>query len=573
MHRRKFIGRFFAFCLSAGLCSPGKGQSTGNEDLGPARGRGVNSPASMEGRLGLGQGRIRSGRLMLITLDGAYDRALSSDQSIGIAYLEIQRSDLLRWRALTRYEPRVRGSLGRGRSELDRSTISRTEATDDTEGTSLTQKNSVTTKLLPKSTTEMSQFEEQKRAAERTPFDSLARDTHTSSAEVILEQPLLDLTVFAAWRFGKLSAQASRLQCRFTIREVLFGVARAYYDVLRSEAVAKIDGETVELATQQLDLAQKRFDAGDALRSDVLRARANVESARRKVVESQTGIKVTRTVLGNILNLPMGTGFRLVQPEKAALEIMTMEAAVNRAFTQREDYQVSALAVEQERERRNEVTASYAPKVTAQLRAGSVDETRRSSSSFSRSGSAFDNQASSGFTTNATFGSPPQTTPASSVSSARSTDDFFSRSSSRSSGSTNSWEALVVVELPFWGRNTIDRRNAMLQISQAVLQQEKLAKQVQQEVTDAWLKVESLQQTLKALKAEVEAAEQSYRDLKNQYEAGSATILDTLVALRELNAARALLISESYDYEVALREVQRATGDFQRQRVSSLKLR
>ena len=53
----------------------------------------------------------------------------------------------------------------------------------------------------------------------------------------------------------------------------------------------------------------------------------------------------------------------------------------------------------------------------------------------------------------------------------------------------------------------------------------------------------------------------------NQYRVGAATSLDVQSALNELNTARTDLSAQTYDYQVALRNLDLATGVFQQQRV------
>src|SRR5207302_8464209 len=101
------------------------------------------------------------------------------------------------------------------------------------------------------------------------------------------QQPIIDFTVFPAYKLGRLSAQSARLEHQFTIRETLFGVARAYYEVLKQQRLVAVNRETLELGTRQLDLSQKRADVGEVTRADVLRARVTVETARRTLVESE----------------------------------------------------------------------------------------------------------------------------------------------------------------------------------------------------------------------------------------------------------------------------------------------
>jgi outer membrane protein TolC len=87
------------------------------------------------------------------------------------------------------------------------------------------------------------------------------------------------------------------------------------------------------------------------------------------------------------------------------------------------------------------------------------------------------------------------------------------------------------------------------------------------EVKRAWLLVTALEQTLQAVRSEVAAAEENYKTLQNQYKAGTATSLDAQNALRDLNSSRTLLATRTYDYQVALRGLERVMGNFQEDRV------
>src|SRR5947208_16867265 len=97
----------------------------------------------------------------VITLERAYDLALATDQSIRIAYWEVRKANLLPWSALARLGPGVNGSVNLNRGESTRNGAGVRKTT-------------------------------------RTNLDS--------SGGLVVEQPLIDLTVFPAFRRGTLSA-------------------------------------------------------------------------------------------------------------------------------------------------------------------------------------------------------------------------------------------------------------------------------------------------------------------------------------------------------------------------------
>jgi outer membrane protein TolC len=407
-----------------------------------------------------------------LSLDEAYDRVLATDQTIQIALAEVRKADLLPWSALTRMGPRVLGSATYTKPKETLPTAAGIPVVAETEGASIT-----------------------------------------------VQQPLLDLTVFAAYRNGKLSAQAARLSERFTARTVLFGVAGAYYNVLKQQQIVAVDRQTLALAQEQRALAQRRFDVGEAIRTDVLRAEVSVAQAERALTEAEDALRLAATVLGNLLNFGTEQPLQVVEPPPDIASPQPVAQREEQAYEQREDLQVTKLAIAQNIEKHREVLAQYAPRLLAQW------------------------------------------------SNAWISPELFSQRN-------NFWTAIIAVQLPLFegGQREIDLRTTKEDITQAQLKYENLHKAIEVEVKTAWLRVHTLTRTLEALRSEVAAAEKNYTDLVNQYRVGAATSLDVQSALNELNTARTELSAETYDYQVALRDLDRATGVFQQWRVGKAKV-
>jgi outer membrane protein TolC len=429
-----------------------------------------------------------------VTLEWAYDRALATDQGIRIAFYEVRKANLLPWSALTRIGPQLSGNAGYTRREQS----SKSSGFDS--GQSISADSLSTSARVDRNT---------------------SNRTGNGSARLSFEQPLIDFTVFPAYRLGKISAAVAKLQHQFTVRETLFGVAAAYYEVLKQQRLVEVNRETLRLANQQLDLAQKRANVGEVTRSDVLRATVTVETARRTLVESENVLALDRNTLGNILNFPTDAPYQIVEPPDYPGTLPPFPELLSRAYAHREDLRVKQLAIDQDTERRNEIIGEYGPRVVAQW------------------------------------------------------DGGVAHTSGSSSTSNHDWQAAVAVQVPILngGQREIDLRTAGEQIQQTRLDLERTEKLVEADVKQAWLTVRSLQQTLKALHAQVVAAEQGFHDLEHQYAAGTATSVDVLSALNDLNNARKDLAVETYGYQVALRNLEQTSGVFQDQRVKASKLR
>ena len=273
-----------------------------------------------------------------ISLEQAYDLALATDQSIRIAYWEVRKANLLPWAALTRLGPQLNAGYGYTRSGAT-TTVPVTVATTTT---------TVSSTGTPSTRTEFQSF-----------------DTHggAGSGSISFEQPLIDLTVFPAYRLGKLSARSARLQLQFTVRETLFGVATAYFEVLKQQQLVVVNRLTFELADEQLNIAQKRVDVGVVKRSDVLNAQVAVETARQtQLVASENTSSSWIKIPWPIFSIsPSTPSTRSLEPPDYPTELPPFGALLDRAYGHREDLRVKYLAIDQDIERKNGVLAEYGP--------------------------------------------------------------------------------------------------------------------------------------------------------------------------------------------------------------------
>ena len=408
----------------------------------------------------------------VITLEQAYDRTLISDQSVRIAYIEIRKANLLPWGALTKLTPRISAGYSYNHSESKTSSLFDVPSSIGVAG--------------------------------------------TQNTNLSLQQTLIDFTFFPAYRYARLSGISARLQYQLTIRNVLFGVAKAYYEVLKQQKIVAVDKDTLGLAEKQLQLSQDQYDVGAVSKVDVLRGQSTLESAKQTLISDQNILTLDRDVLANTLNLQGDArNFDVTQPADAAEKAGKLEDDLAQAYANREDYKASSIAIQQNIELRKQVLGQYAPTVSAQ----------------------------------------------------------FSKNWAETSSSPNSdsWDALVAVQVPIFtgGQREIDLRTAHHNIDEARLNLETAAKNVESDVRTTWLEVQTLHETIQSLEAQVAANEQNYKDLVNQYQAGTATSLDTQTGLIQLVTTRTTLITQIYQYQIALRDLQRSMASFQNKRVKN----
>lgn len=415
----------------------------------------------------------------VITLEQAYDMALHSEQQIQIAYWEVRKANLLPWSALAKtIGLQIQGGADLGHDET-------TSRADSDKGRTLH-----------------------------------GIRTDNGNLNFSATQPLIDATVFPSYKIGKLSAQSARLAHQYTVRGVLFAVAKAYYEVLNQQRIVEVNRQAVELNQKQLEYASRRAAVGEVTRSDVLRAQVAVEGAHKTLIESENLLLSDRNLLANSIGVS-NDHFEVVEPKDYPPNSEPFEKLLATAYERREDLKVAELEIQKDQQRHKLVAAGYYPSLSAGFKGG-----------LSQSRSIYD-------------------------------------------ASKDSWTATLSVDVPIWngGQRELDMISTREQIIQTRLKMEQLARQIQEDAKTAWLLVRSLQETLKALSLQVQAAEQSYKDLDNQYRAGTATSLDVLTALNELNSSRRDLTVQTYAFQVALRNLEQVAGTFQQQRVEQVKIR
>jgi outer membrane protein len=412
-----------------------------------------------------------------LTLDEAYRLAIGNEEQIKIAGRELVKAQLLPWRAIALLTPRadVLGTFARNKEEI-----------------SFTQ-----TSALPGQT--------------NTP--SLIRPLESWQGIFSVSQPIIQPSFIPSWLLGRDSIRQNEQQYDFTVREVLFGVASAYYDVLRAQAQVGVAKETLTLTNDELKQAQVRFRVGEVTKTDVLRAEVEVARAERAVITAENNQQLTLTVLARTIGVR--EPIQIVEPTPPSSSGESYGQLLDKAFKQRQDLRAQAAAVEVARQRRNLVRARYFPSVDALWQFPKLDTP------------TFANR-----------------------------DEF--------------WTLTLNFQVPVFdgGVRELDLQEQEENLAQTQLQLDRLKKDIGVDVKQSALAVETLAATLDTLKKEVSLAQENYNITSKQYRVGLATSLDVNSSLNALNQVRTQLTDQTYAYQVALLGLDRAVGSFAQEHVA-----
>jgi len=319
-------------------------------------------------------------------------------------------------------------------------------------------------------------------------------------------QPLYTHEFWALRRLGQAEIAASDSIYRAARQDVLLAVTAAYYDLLRTQALAGVAAEAGRLAQTEVAHAHARVAAGEAVRSDELRAQTQLAQAEQQIVATAGGVTAAADRLRRLTATQ--EAFEVAEPPPAALDLAAPEPFVTSAHSGNPD-----LAIQE-----------------AQLAAARAEEQRRLAALLPSVGTRW-NYARLNHTTFSEL------------------DGY--------------WTLVFAVQVPLFeggGTRHLDLAEQRALVKQTEAQVAGFRRDLEVEVRNAYVTARTLDAQLSAAERQVEFARESYRILSAQYEAGVATNLDVLSALTVRTQAEANQAGVRYARAVAAVQLKRVAG-------------
>jgi len=414
----------------------------------------------------------------VITLDEAYRYTLSTHEHIMVAQEDVEKSELVKKRAVSIMVPNV---------EYDGSFIRKKEA--------------------------IKGFGEGMQGGN---FEVVPKETWSGDLKVT--QPIYNGQFFPARKIGKYSIKSAKSAYTYVTKETLFKVASAYYEVLKTKELVKVSQETSKLTQEELRVADVRFRVGEVTKTDVLRAKVQVERVKRDLVERKNHLKLARNVLSSVMGIGVERYYEVAEPPPGEGLKEDLKGLVSRAYDYRDDLEGNLIRITIAEEGKNIVKKKFHPTFNLEW-------------------------------------------------------DYHQISPETFAQQNEFWDLMFKVKIPIFekGMRFIDLKENIHTISQARLRYQRLKKDIEVEVKDAMLQVNTYESNLETLKKEVELADENYRITSSQYKVGMATSLDLTDALTALNTVRSELTNMRYDYQLSLLNLKRVTGVFAKEYVAEAK--
>lgn len=327
---------------------------------------------------------------------------------------------------------------------------------------------------------------------------------------LILDQPLYTGgRASAAYRSAKLGVKGGKLDLSLTTEDLLFEVARAYYEALKAQRNVEIEENEVTRLTAHLRDAEKRFRVGEAIKTVVLRAEAELADARARLIRARNDQETTKDQLALLARIE--GPFSLAEPPSLTLSEKAEAEWIQTAQARRSDLARQSTNIEISKEQIDIAKGAFYPSLSLQGRYNWVDQDPESS--------------------------------------------FLI---------TNDRSAILILSFPlFEGRLRVaELAQARSRHRQQLLQRELLSDQISVEVRRTLLNLNALTSQVDVLKAQVAFARENFALISRQFAVGLATNIDVLDANATLISAERQLANTTYDREVAILQVERAVGVF-----------
>ena len=174
-------------------------------------------------------------------------------------------------------------------------------------------------------------------------------------------------------RIQRLNENAARSDQRNTVSQVVYGVKQAYYSLLQAEKNRDVAVETLKLTKDQLDQAQGFYDAGVKSKYDVTSAEVNMSNAKLALIRAENAVQVARVTLKNAMGAPEIPDFAIEDMLTFQKYPVTLNEAVQRAYTNRPDLQSIVAKKEASKESVSLARTGYYPALSGNANYGRVD--------------------------------------------------------------------------------------------------------------------------------------------------------------------------------------------------------
>jgi outer membrane protein TolC len=327
------------------------------------------------------------------------------------------------------------------------------------------------------------------------------------NAQGRLSQAIIAPALFAGIKAAYQSERVAELNTENQRREILFGVAQAYYSAVALKEAASVQQHLLDIDRARTHDAEVRFQTGTSPKIALLRAQIDLSKAEQDVLRATNSYLSAKSALAALLGRK--PDFDVERPPEPQAPDTDQGSLEKKAATERPDVRAAAAAVDLASTQKTGAWLSYLPTLGA-------------TAQYNWSNSA-------GFT-----------------------------------GSSTSWAIVLALNWTVWdgGLRESDVRTATAKIVESQAALDGLKVRAREEVRQALLELDSARANRVKAAQTVSLARENLKLVHASVQAGAGTYLDEEDATAQLINAELSLVSETLNAHLAVLKVARAAGTF-----------
>lgn len=343
-------------------------------------------------------------------------------------------------------------------------------------------------------------------------------DTDNLRGSVTAQWRIFDLQRDAGKNMARFGAEASAAAFAAARNQLVHEVTRGFYGVLQAQAFAEVQEKAVKSIAESLRIAKERFDAGGAVKTDVLNLETQLAQANEDLIKARNGAQLALAALNAAIGSDLVTADSIEAPAQAVLDAPLPECKDPAAFLKRPEMRAATLMRQIKEQDLKKAKGGYAPTVSA---FGSLD-------------------ADSG-----------------------GTSDF-----------ENSYMAGVMAEVNIFdgARTRAAVQAARAELEAARAEEQKARLNLRLDLQQAFLGTQEAWERLEVTRKNLETAEEARRIVQEQYQQGAADIVILLQTQVGVTAMQTRHAAAQYDYLTALSNLKRAKGELGNSQYSELSI-
>lgn len=143
---------------------------------------------------------------------------------------------------------------------------------------------------------------------ETRPPSTAEGDSYPRSYGVTLTQPIFNgFRNINSVKGAEAGVEAGREDLRNAEQQVLLDSVTAYVNVVRDQALLKLQENNLKVLNEQLKATQDRFDVGEVTKTDVAQARARTSGATSAISAARANLQASRANYGQLIGRAPGT--------------------------------------------------------------------------------------------------------------------------------------------------------------------------------------------------------------------------------------------------------------------------